>query len=287
MKLTEPWLREIEEKQRARNAALVVKAKPSSGLVCLSTSDTSPVDQSVFELDTELLRLKRMKRRVCKAAELHQNAPQQGLRPAMVTLTYAREDEWDARHISESIKRCRQWLARRGHAFRYVWTAELQDRGVIHYHIVAWLPVSDVPPFWDAQGWWKHGSSRSEWAEKPVGYIASYVSKILSKTRLPHGARMHGSGGFTPEQRRQMAFHSRPSWIRMLSSLTQKIQRARGGGIVQTFACGLRRRIASPFVLLTRSQGRVVLALKASPLDIVRTQFQEIENQWIDRFQPA
>jgi len=238
-------------------------ASAASGLVCLSTSDTPKActDETVFEVDQAAARLKRMKRRVCKAAELHQKSAT--LRPAMVTLTYERAEAWAPLHISEALKRVRQWMHRRGHAFRYVWTAELQERGAVHYHVIAWLPSArgEKPPFWDVQGWWPHGSTRSEYAEKAVGYIAKYASKIGSKDRLPCGARMHGSGGFTAPERQQMAFHSRPTWLRQLSQIGQKIKRAQGGGVVQTFACGkLWRRLASPFVLIARSPGRVVLA---------------------------
>jgi hypothetical protein len=39
------------------------------------------------------------------------------------------------RHVSELIKRTRQWLERRGHSLHCVWVAELQKRGALHYHV--------------------------------------------------------------------------------------------------------------------------------------------------------
>lgn len=242
-----------------------------SGLVSISTSDTP-----VFEIDSEAARLKKMKRRVCKAAELHQKSAK--LRPAMVTATYERNDTWAPRHISEALKRVRQWMARRGHDFRYVWTAELQQRGAVHYHIVCWLPDGrgEKPPFWDAQGWWPHGSTRSEWATNAVGYIAKYVSKVSSKDRLPGGARMHGSGGFTKEERLQMRFHSRPTWLRELTQMSQKVVRPQGGGAVLHYLCGLKRKIASPFVLLARLPGRVVLARR----EVITQEVQDVWKTW-------
>lgn len=247
------------------------------------------LQSSCFEVVTDEARLKKMKRRICKAAELHEKAMHDSAEyaPAMVTLTYRDGSDWSARHLSEAFKRVRQWLARRGRTFRYVWCAELQERGAIHYHVIAWFPakfhgtkarkVADTPPFWDAEGWWPHGSSQSAWADNPIGYIASYVSKISGKDRLPAGARMHGSGGFTVDERKYMAHHSRQTWVRVLSYIGQKIQRAQGGGVIQHFACGLRRRIPSPYLVIARGFGRVLIAPRGSSRpDIV----QGIETLW-------
>lgn len=248
----------------------------ASGLVSISTSDTSL--NPVLEIDTAAARVKKMRRRVVRAASTHEAATL--LRPAMVTLTYARMDGWSPRHISEALKRVRQWMGRRGHAFRYVWTAELQDRGAIHYHVVTWLPEGkEKPPFWDAQGWWPHGSSRSEWARNAVGYIVKYASKIDTKDRLPCGARMHGSGGFTAVERQKLSFESKPTWARTLSYIGQKMRRAEGGGFVQHFACGLRRRLISPFVLVGRIGGRVLLARRGSDPNLIRTALGDIWQQ--------
>lgn len=266
-------------------AAFASPTAQPSGLVSLSTSDTPKAgsgDAPVFSIDAGEARVKRLRRRVCKAAELHELAMTHvdGYAPAMVTMTYANGDDWHPRHISEALKRCRQWLGRRGHAMRYVWCAELQERGAIHYHVIAWFPVKawgkgfrcvdDTPPLWDNEGWWPHGNTQSAWARKAVGYIAKYASKASPEQKLPRGARGHGSGGFTAPERMQMAFHSRPTWVRTLSYIGQKIKRAKGGGIVQHFACGLSRRIASPFVLLMRGHGRVIVARRDADPDFLR-----------------
>lgn len=249
---------------RAARAAVEPKARGpqalASGLVNSSTSDTSPVvdfaSQDVFTVDRDAGRLKKMRARVLEAASVHTDGTK--LRPAMVTVTYAKPGEWNPRHLSAALKCVRQWMNRRGHRMRYVWTAELQERGVIHYHVITWFPEGqDKPPFWDEQGWWKHGSTRSEWADNGVGYIAKYVSKIGSKDRLPAGARMHGSGGFTPDERKRMTWHSRPGWLRQLTSALQTVRRRKGGGWVQQFACGLRRALHSPYIVLTVNPLRI------------------------------
>lgn len=239
----------------------------ASGLVSSSTShqavDVDPASNpEVFEIDRDLGRLSRMRARVCEAANLHEKGTR--LRPAMVTLTYADAAAWRPNHLRAALHLVRQWLRVRGHRFRYVWTAELQARGAIHYHVLCWLPTgADKPPFWDAQGWWPHGHSQSEWARNAVGYMVKYVSKIGSKDRLPSGARMHGSGGFMPDERRRMSWHGRPAWLRQLSSAAQRCTRRDGGGWVQRFACGLRRVVDSPYLVLSVFPLR--LCAKASP----------------------
>ena len=283
----------------AAAAAFAVPMAKPSGLVSISTSDTPKAgtqSESVFVVDADEARLRRMKRRICKAAETHEAAMRQntGYAPAMVTLTYERAGEWHPRHLSNALKHVRQWLKRRGHGMRYVWCAELQERGAIHYHVIVWFPcktwgqgvrtVDDTPPFWDAQGWWPHGSTQSAWADNPIGYIASYVSKINGKDRLPCGARMHGSGGYDLSERAAMAFHSRPTWVRNLSQVGQRITRPKGGGIARHFACGLSQRIASPYVLLLRGGRRAVVARRDAPPEQLR---QFLGDLWLPKSIPA
>lgn len=255
-------------------------APQAPGLVSLSTSDTRDPDAQVFEVVSDEMRLKRMRRRVCKAAEIHSNGMAgegDRLQPAMVTLTYAALDGWRPRDLSEALKRVRQWLGRRGYRLRYVWVAELQERGAVHYHVLCWLPRGrgETPPFWDRQGWWPHGTSRCEWAYSPVGYMAKYQSKIDQKDRLPNGARMHGSGGFLPGERKAMSFHSRPTWARLLSSVLHRVTKPQGGGVAVHYACGLARRVASPFVLVARSSRRVIVARRDAHPDSVRAYLGE------------
>lgn len=267
----------------ADGCAFVSPTAQPSGLVSISTTQTRNDSPAVFVVDADEARLRKMKRRVCKAAEVHEAAMKgvTGYAPAMVTLTYQNQNDWHPNHLRNALTPVRQWLKRRGHGMRYVWVAELQDRGAIHYHVVVYFPckewgngvrkVADTPPFWDVQGWWKHGHSQSAWADNPIGYIASYVSKINSKDRLPCGARMHGSGGFDLNERAAMAYHSRPTWVRNLSQIGQRITRPVGGGIAKHFVCGLVQRVASPFILLMRGGGRVVIARRDVPADTVRS----------------
>lgn len=159
-----------------------------------------------------------MRRGVLTSARLHQEELTEGgvrFRAAMFTLTYRPGVEWHGRHISEYVKHVREYLARRRWRCRLVWVLEMQARGAAHYHVIVWLPRGITLPMPDKSGWWKHGSSRSEWARKAVGYIAKYASKIESKTvALPKGARLWSQAGLQGETREILRWWIAPRWLR-------------------------------------------------------------------------
>ena len=98
-------------------------------------------------------RVKRLKKSVWASGHLHGLADR-GCRPArcwFVTLTYADCDGWRPDHVSEALQRFRHWCRGLGIPCRYTWVAELQKRGAVHYHLLAWLPVGVSMPKWDRQ----------------------------------------------------------------------------------------------------------------------------------------
>ena len=121
-----------------------------------------------FVVDPQASRLARLRRAVGFAARAH-GVSEKGHRsdiPWMVTLTYAGDNrDWKPEHITKALDCFRLWCKRRGIACRYVWVAELQQRGVIHYHVCAWLPRWHRMPKWDvrtsshrlSRRWWPHG----------------------------------------------------------------------------------------------------------------------------------
>lgn len=176
-----------------------------------------------------------MRRAVINAAdEIQKEVSQGGNRPrtAMLTLTYRWTFGWRPRHINEMLAHCRKWLARRGWPLRYVWVAELQARGAVHYHIVIWLPRGLTLPKPDKQGWWPHGSTRIEWARKPVGYLTKYATKGFD-TEFPKGLRLHGRGGLDQEQRDRVSWWLLPRYVReYFTEVGARVARAgRFGGI--------------------------------------------------------
>jgi len=199
------------------------------GLVESQTSATS----ALVSRDSRLVR---MYKSVSRSAELIQDfLSTRGRRPraAMVTLTYRPESTWGPRHISEYLDSVRKWLKRRGATARYVWVAELQQRGAVHYHVVFWLPKGLTLPKPDKQGWWPYGMSKVEWARRPVGYLVKYTSKGFSSAlRFPAGCRISGFGGLSQAQREHRTWWVLPRYQRERCTPPERVRRAPGGGWV-------------------------------------------------------
>lgn len=203
-----------------------------SGLVTLKTSDTL-IPQSL-EIDTKQARLARMRRSLIWASDLIQRAlGPLTYKPAMLTLTYRDVDGFCPRHVSELLNRIRGWLERRGRKLHYVWVAELQQRGALHYHIVIWLPKGLTLPKPDKQGWWPHGHTRIEWARNPIGYLIKYASKLDTKHELPKGARLHGSGGIDQTGKQIRRWVNLPTWLKSIAGVNCAFVRIKGSGLVE------------------------------------------------------
>lgn len=203
---------------------------------------------SAFVVDHEAIRLKRLRLSVSYAARRHclaekRKASEQCL---MVTLTYrGTNEDWDPKHITAFIDRARDWLRAQGQSCRYVWVAELQKRGVIHYHVALWVAHGTKLPFPDqpytyggargqriAPAMWPHGMSKIEVARAAVPYLLKYLSKDTSKCfgSFPKGARIYGRGGLDHATRRSLRWFRLPSFIQAQSSIDDKWERADGGG---------------------------------------------------------
>lgn len=227
-----------------------------AGLDPSSTSHTQN-DESIPE--TLKTRLRRMRQGVVTAARLMQEDLQQGgrrYRAAMVGVTYRPGVEPRARHLSALQNHYRNWLARRGEELRCVWVAEMQKRGVIHYHLLLFLPRGLTPPKPDKQGWWPHGSSNCKWAQKPVGYLVKYTSKAESKCQLPKGSRMWGCAGLRGTRRDHLRWWLAPGWLRELVPLGDVLRRV--GRWWENRTAGIAYR--SPYTLLDYVNGRMVFA---------------------------
>jgi hypothetical protein len=153
-------------------------------------------------------------------------------RAAMITPTYRDIDAWSGRHVSTLLRSIRRYLLARGHKLRYVWVSELQARGAVHYHLVVWLPKGVTLPKPDKAGWWPHGSTRIEWARKPVGYLTKYATKGGDgETEFPKGLRLHGRGGLDELQRRVVSWWCLPRYVRdAFPIIGWRVVRAPGGG---------------------------------------------------------
>lgn len=183
------------------------------------------MDAESIVLDPRQMRCRRLRRTITEAAKSHERQTDwEGLhqgrsayRKTFITLTYRNRGEWERCHISRFVRLMRQWFQRRDHACRFVWVAELQKRGALHYHLVVWVPRRLRLPRPDACGWWPHGSSKIETARNPIGYMVKYATKTTPDAlkRLPKGVRLHGNGGHDVRARVQLRERLMPGWVQV------------------------------------------------------------------------
>ena len=166
--------------------------------------------------------------------------------PVFITLTYRNNSLWDKKDISRIIDKYRKYFTNKGsdlmpkQDFRYVWVAELQKRGVIHYHLVVWMPrfkkLKSLKP--DALGWWDKGYSNAVAVRKSVfAYLMKYLSKGTSikddegyVISFPKGARIYGVGGLNASQRLKTAYEMLPKWVtKVFIDDSVPIRRIKGG----------------------------------------------------------
>ena len=189
------------------------------GAAGLVPSKTSGPDHLEIGFDAESVqkrRIGRLRRTIWACGHLHRLSVPRGVRETVwfVTLTYVGVHDWRPNHLSRCMKAIRKWCAKRGVKFRYVWVAELQKRGAIHYHLAVWLPKSLQLPKFDKQGWWPHGHTQRVVGKHPVGYLMKYLSKVGPVQAFPKGARIHGYGGLTQQARGICTWLNLPSWCK-------------------------------------------------------------------------
>jgi hypothetical protein len=192
--------------------------------------------RGMVRINRDAQRIKRMKTSVGHAARLlHFDAHTErhaGLwNKKFITLTYRAGEEWESGHFGAFRRAMAEWCKRRRVRLRFVWVAELQTRGAIHYHVVVWLPKGKFLPHADTQGWWPHGSTNIVTAQSPIGYITKYASKTTAEqaAQYPKGARMCGHGGLEAEGRRAVRYWQSPIWVRDVLTGRADIRKVVGG----------------------------------------------------------
>ena len=217
-----------------------------------------------FQIDKAALRFTNLRMAVGFAARAHA-VSLKGHRsdvPWMVTLTYAGDnDAWRADHLKNAINTFRKWCKRNGAECRYVWVAELQKRGVIHYHIAAWLPKRLGMPKWDNHGWWPHGMTNTLKARHATAYLMAYLKKgdLEARGSLPKGARNYGVGGLDHSLRRARRWLRLPSFVQANSSILDDWRRCVGGGWLSPSGQHFVSEFRSVFVGGARCLQRVAL----------------------------
>lgn len=183
-------------------------------------------------------RLARLRRSVGFAARIL-GSGRPGFRPdwcCMVTLTYRPGAQWMPDQITRALRGFHMWCKRRAVPCRYVWVAELQKRGAVHYHVAVWLPEGMRPPKFDTaftkdgRCLWPHGSTNRVVARKAVPYLMKYLSKGSGALQLPSGARGYGVGGLEFAQRRARRWLRLPAFVKARADIFDDWRPATGGG---------------------------------------------------------
>jgi len=176
-----------------------------------------------------------LRRQVGFGARGHLAVQRPGFRPdyvAMLTLTYRDVGQWNPRHVSDALREARKHLKSLGHRLRYVWVAELQKRGALHYHVAIWLPAGVTLPKFDSAGWWPHGASNIVAARAAVPYLMKYLSKGLDTSGFPKGARIHACGGLEHAMARAKRWLGYPAFVKARADSRDDWRRSPGGGWV-------------------------------------------------------
>jgi len=193
----------------------------------------SPLLNFLF-LKTREQRLRRVRQRLRAFVDLVGDKGQEGDargRWAMATLTYRDIQGWRPNHIRAFLKLLRQDAHRKGFpVLPYVWVAELQERGAVHYHVMVKLPKGYKMPKPDLS-FWHHGCSEVSYIRRSGrGYMSKYASKLKQKIGdFPAGLRLCGAGGLSLNARRWWTWLLSPSYVRKETDPVDCVRRVAGG----------------------------------------------------------
>ena len=176
-------------------------------------------------------------------------------RPVGVTLTYRTDDQWRAKHVSDFLDRVQKYFQRRhGITLPFVWVAELQKRGAVHYHAIFWVPSHLMLPKPDKRGWWPHGMTKVEALRCGAAYASKYASKGYDGAKFPKGLRLHGRGGLSRDERRTVRWWNLAKWVRdHFGEAVRDVVKIIGGYVARSDG----EWLASPWRIRIDSGGRV------------------------------
>ncbi len=233
-----------------------VSAQPTpAGLVLSTTSAQGPL-----EIDRNHCRALRMRKSLLTGGRLlDEQARAEWFRVTawFVTLTYAPNQDWNAKQITAYMKKLFVWCRGHGITVRAEWCLELTRAGRPHYHVIVWLPKRLALPKPDKSGWWVHGNSNRERARSAVGYVAKYASKFSADmaAAMPKGARSHGVSGLDKEGKREVRWWKAPMFARTALGESADIRRAPGGYVDRVSGAFER----SPWRVVIDPAGRITI----------------------------
>lgn len=266
-------------------AASAAARAEGAGLVPFKTSlETLDLCINIAPSACAERRVKRLKKSVWSSGHLHGMAEKgfRAAKPWFVTLTYASANAWLPRHISAAVQAFRKWCMARGYECRYTWVSEIQPKrlertgeAVVHYHLLAWLPVGVSMPQWDRptrtpsgrhrEAFWGHGMTNTEIAKSGVGYLMKYLSKLGELTRFPKGLRLYGIGGLCAQGRAVRSWLNLPEWVKV--------------------SHGVGEICRSAGALVVRATGEILppaFSVRLVPSGLILTKLREIPARWFD-----
>jgi hypothetical protein len=205
-------------------------AAPGGGDGGLVPSKTTGSFLPVVGMPVLERRIARMRRSVWNAGQWLTQA--RGERCWFVTLTYRDGRDWKPEHVSAYLRRLRKWCKAQGARPAYVWVAELQRRGAMHYHVAVWLPKRLALPKPDKSAMWAHGYSQRQLARSAIAYLMKYVSKGESidasgrPIEYPKGARIYGIGGLGEQAKQCAQWFNLPEWAKRLHGAGELCRKA-------------------------------------------------------------
>lgn len=156
-------------------------------------------------------------------------AKAKGLYAVACTLTYAKDTDFSAKHISRFISCLRSKLKRMGHQLPYAWV--LEHASALHYHLALWLPRGFKLDRKQLTKWWPWGSTWTQRCHK-VSAWTHYISKLSCKTDLPNGARIFATGGLDEQGNEAVQHVMHPFWLKAVLQPGAKVKRMANVGWV-------------------------------------------------------
>lgn len=154
-----------------------------------------------------------------------------------VTLTYEDEHTHQAQDLSKFLQRLRAQIRRLYPDVPLLYLSSL-DRtahgstldGILHYHLLIWLPRGFRLEHDRLARWWPHGSTWNECCRNLRDWVR-YITKATS-AMFPKGARLYGYGGLDRAGKYSISRSSWPIWVKRLIPYGEHAKRVAGGGWV-------------------------------------------------------
>lgn len=181
-------------------------------------------------------------------------AKAKGLYAVCVTLTYADNSAFGAKHVTRFLSCLRSKLKRLGYPLLYVWT--LEHASALHYHLTLWLPHGLTLKHQDLRRWWPLGKTWTKSCRTVAAWV-KYISKYEDKANLPPAARLFGYGGLDAAGETSVSKSMMPIWLKRVVPRDVVPRRMAGGGWVDQLSGEV---FLSPWIWTSHG-----LQLKAQP----------------------